>query len=136
MRHGLVALVCIGDTREEYHAGRTAEALRRQTEALISKVEWSQPAKVIIAYEPVWSIGEGGTPAEPSFAERTACPHQGADAREAGLRPARPLRRQRQSRQLRRLANQEHIDGLFIGRSAWNAEGYLSIVSDVVSSLS
>ncbi|MBB3935517.1 triose-phosphate isomerase [Aureimonas phyllosphaerae] len=136
VRHGLVALVCIGDTREEYDAGRTAEALRRQTEALISRVEWSQPAKVIIAYEPVWSIGEGGTPAEPSFANEQHARIKELTREKLGFALPVLYGGSVNPGNCVELANQEHIDGLFIGRSAWNAEGYLSIVSDVASSLS
>jgi L-erythrulose 1-phosphate isomerase len=33
------------------------------------------------------------------------------------------------------LANQSHIDGLFIGRSAWDANGYIGIIQSVVDSL-
>ncbi len=136
VRHGLVALVCIGETREEFEAGRTAEILRAQTEALISKVEWSRPAKVLLAYAPPWSTGDGGTPAEAAF----------ADEQQALIKE---LTRERLGFALPvlygggidcgncvELAGQEHVDGLFIGRSAWSADGYLSIVSDVVSSLS
>jgi L-erythrulose 1-phosphate isomerase len=31
VKHGLIALVCIGDTRSEYEAGATADVLARQT---------------------------------------------------------------------------------------------------------
>src|SRR5579872_1149657 len=37
IRHGLVALVCIGDTRDEYEAGRIGEALIRQTRTALSR---------------------------------------------------------------------------------------------------
>ena len=33
------------------------------------------------------------------------------------------------------LAGQPDIDGLFIGRAAWAAAGYLGIVADVMASL-
>lgn len=135
VRHGLAALVCIGDTREEYDAGRTLDALKRQTEAALSQVDWSAPAEVMIAYEPVWSIGEGGTPAEPGFAD-DAHAHikqwaRAATGRElpvlygGSVNPANCVE----------LGSRPHIDGLFIGRSAWNAEGYLAIVADVVQNL-
>ena len=33
------------------------------------------------------------------------------------------------------LARQPHIDGLFIGRAAWNAAGFIGIVEAVISHL-
>jgi L-erythrulose 1-phosphate isomerase len=33
------------------------------------------------------------------------------------------------------LATQSHIDGLFIGRSAWDAKGYIGIVEAVIEAL-
>ena len=33
------------------------------------------------------------------------------------------------------LISQKHIDGLFIGRSAWNPEGYLDILARVSRAL-
>lgn len=68
LKHGLLALVCIGDTRAEYDAGQTTEVLERQTRAALSHVGKAAIGKVILAYEPVWSIGEGGIPADPDFA--------------------------------------------------------------------
>jgi L-erythrulose 1-phosphate isomerase len=135
VRHGMTALVCIGDTREEYESGRTAEALARQTEAAVAHVDWSRPAQVLIAYEPVWSIGEGGTPADPDFAneqhvlvKRLLRERLGAALPVlygGSVNPGNAVE----------LARQAEIDGLFIGRSAWQAEGYLGIVTDVIAAL-
>ena len=38
LKHGLIALVCIGDTRSEYEAGATADVLARQTRYALSDV--------------------------------------------------------------------------------------------------
>ncbi|MGB8315553.1 MAG: triose-phosphate isomerase, partial [Aestuariivirga sp.] len=68
LRHGLLALVCIGDSKAEYDAGQTAAVLEKQTRIALSHVGKAAQGKVIFAYEPVWSIGEGGVPADPEFA--------------------------------------------------------------------
>ena len=136
VRHGLTALVCIGDTREEYNGGRTAAALKRQTEAALSLVDWSAGTPdVILAYEPVWSIGEGGTPAEPAFADeqqaRVKAIARAATGRDlavvygGSVNPGNCVD----------LIGHAQVDGLFIGRSAWAVSGYLGIVADVVESL-
>ncbi|MBO0662987.1 triose-phosphate isomerase [Jiella sp. MQZ9-1] len=135
VRQGLTALVCIGDTLEDYQAGRTAETLRRQTEAALSKVEWTDTTSVIFAYEPVWSIGDGGTPADPSFADEQQAAVKALIERAI----ARPLPvlygGSVNPTNCVELATRPHIDGLFIGRSAWDATGYLGIVRNVIDRL-
>ena len=131
LRHGLTPLICVGDTRDEYDAGRTAEALDRQVRAALSKVSRAETGQVIIAYEPVWSIGEGGTPAEPGF----------ADAQHARIKATLTEVTGHELRVVYggsvnpdncvSLATQPHIDGLFIGRSAWAPDGFLGIVGRV-----
>jgi L-erythrulose 1-phosphate isomerase len=131
VRHGLIALVCIGDTREEYEAGRTAEVLARQTRMALSRAPRSEIDRIVIAYEPVWSIGEGGTPADPGFADRQHAlikeetAHFAAAALEVVYGGSVSLVN------CRELAAQPNIDGLFIGRAAWRAEGFLDIVDSV-----
>ena len=107
LSHGLLALVCVGDTRQEYDAGKTSTALAKQVRAALTVVEAHERDRVVIAYEPVWSIGEGGIPADPEFADR-----QHALIKEQSLRVfAEPhrccLRRQRQSGKLLRTRTQE-----------------------------
>src|SRR5262245_40474102 len=74
---------------------------------------------IVIAYEPVWSIGEGGTPAEPSFANRQ---------HEHIKRVARGICGQDvpvlyggsvNLANCQALITEPEIDGLFIGRAAW-----------------
>lgn len=133
LRHGLSPLVCVGDTREEFDAGRTAEALNRQVRAAISHVPPAEAGRVVIAYEPVWSIGEGGTPAEPSFADAQHVLIKDA-VRDATGEEVRVLYGGSVNPDnCVALASEPHIDGLFIGRSAWQPEGYLGIVRSVLA---
>ena len=46
VKHGLIALVCIGDTRSEYEAGATADVLARQTRYALRDVGRQAPGKV------------------------------------------------------------------------------------------
>jgi triosephosphate isomerase len=134
-RAGLTALVCIGETGPEHAAGHTAEVLAKQVRAALSRLGDLPDAQVVLAYEPIWSIGEGGTPAEPDFVEvqhqrikdvAEACVGRPLDVVYGGsVNPGN----------CRALAAQTSVDGLFIGRSAWAADGYVGIVEAVLGPL-
>jgi triosephosphate isomerase len=59
-RAGLVAIVCVGETRAEREAGRAKSVVEAQL--LGSVPENATAGNLIIAYEPVWAIGTGLTP--------------------------------------------------------------------------
>ena len=54
---GLIPIVCVGETLEQYEAGSTSDVVRRQISVGLAGVD--SPAKLIVAYEPVWAIGTG-----------------------------------------------------------------------------
>ncbi len=58
LEHGLMPIVCVGETLEENEAGRTAEVVSRQVRNGLEGLDLSD-AGVVIAYEPVWAIGTG-----------------------------------------------------------------------------
>ena len=58
LKHGLVPIVCIGETLAEREAGTTLAVVERQLRAFL-KIIAASPQTVAIAYEPVWAIGTG-----------------------------------------------------------------------------
>ena len=66
-RAGLLAVVCVGETREEREAGRTLDVVREQLRGSIP--EGSTARTLVVAYEPVWAIGTGLTPTAADVAE-------------------------------------------------------------------
>ena len=135
VKNGLIALVCIGDTRSEYEAGATADVLARQARYALRDVAKDALGKVIIAYEPVWSIGEGGIPADPEFANAQHA-NLKALAKEITGQPLPILYGGSVNPQnCCDLAAMSDIDGLFIGRSAWDPAGYIGIIDAVIQRL-
>ena len=137
VRNGLVPLICIGETLEEREAGNARKVLELQVRGALGKLQRDQKrAPILLAYEPVWAIGVNGIPATSDYAEarheeivdvandvlghRIPCLYGGSV--NAG--------------NCEELITCPHIDGLFIGRSAWNVEGYLDILDRCAAQLS
>jgi len=59
LAHGLLPIVCVGETEEQYDAGRTEEVVSSQVRACLAGLTAEQAGGLVIAYEPVWAIGTG-----------------------------------------------------------------------------
>jgi triosephosphate isomerase (TIM) len=67
LRAGLTAIICVGETRAARDAGEAFSIVGAQLAGSIP--EDAPPGRIIIAYEPVWAIGTGLTPARQDIAE-------------------------------------------------------------------
>jgi len=59
IEHGLVPIMCVGETLAENEAGITREVVIRQVKEGLNGVEAQSIGSTVIAYEPVWAIGTG-----------------------------------------------------------------------------
>ena len=136
VRHGLIPLICIGETLSERQADRAQEVLETQVRGALSKLTGAQKqAEILLAYEPVWAIGVNGIPATSDY----------ADARQAEIiAVAQDVLGRKvpcfyggsvNPQNCEELITCPHIDGLFIGRSAWNVAGYLDILAKCAAKL-
>jgi triosephosphate isomerase len=66
LRHGLVPLLCVGETEEERRQGLTFTVVEGQLRAGWAGLGVDEIARSVLAYEPVWAIGTGvnATPAQ------------------------------------------------------------------------
>ncbi len=58
-KHGMVPIVCVGETLEEREAGATDERVTNQTRAAFAGVKAPDAGETVVAYEPIWAIGTG-----------------------------------------------------------------------------
>lgn len=139
LQHKLRPLVCVGDSAQEKEWGVSCETVTRQMKIALAGLNAEQAEKVIIAYEPIWAIGEGGVPASAQeaqsmhhtlrqvlvalYGEKTA--HRVALLYGGSVNPHNTCE----------LIQCSDIDGLFIGRSAWDADNFCQLVRRVAALL-
>ncbi len=136
LRNDLTPLLCVGETGGEKRLGLSTEVLRSQLKRGLYGVTPEQAERVWIAYEPVWAIGENGVPATEEYA---ACRHADIRAlleelfgREIARRIPVLYGGSVNNGNAAGLIRQENVDGLFIGRSAWDAENFEKIIRMVL----
>lgn len=130
LRHNLIPLICIGETLSEKENGTADAVLAEQVRGALSSMASDDTQKTILfAYEPVWAIGAGGIPASPEYANER---HKNiiATVQQTLGRPVPCLYGGSVNPDnCEQLIQCSHIDGLFIGRSAWDCDGYIDILS-------
>jgi triosephosphate isomerase len=68
-RAGLLAIVCIGETRPERDAGQAQSVVQKQLDGSLPADGEIFAENFALAYEPVWAIGSGVTPTQSEVAD-------------------------------------------------------------------
>lgn len=134
--HGFTALLCIGETQEEKEYNVSDEVLQIQLKMGLKNVKPEQTGHLWVAYEPVWAIGENGRPASAVYAQEkhhiikeTLTELFGEDGDRIPVLYGGSVNYENAGE----LIVQPDIDGLFIGRSAWNADRFNELIRHAVS---
>ncbi|ACQ79805.1 Triose-phosphate isomerase [Beutenbergia cavernae DSM 12333] len=123
LRHSLVPLVCVGEPAAVRAAGGQAAYVAAQTRAAFDGV--AAGTRVLVAYEPVWAIGEGGRPATPDDVE---APVAAIRAATADLDAHVLYGGSVDGENAPALLDVPGVGGLFVGRAAWDLAGFLTIL--------
>lgn len=131
--HGFTALLCVGETALEKEQGISEEVLRMQLKIGLQGIQASSIHALWIAYEPVWAIGVNGVPADPAYVQQR---HAEIKKVLAELFPGNDIpvlyggsvNTENASVFMRLPA----VDGLFIGRAAWDADKFNHLIRQVL----
>ena len=135
LRHGFRPLLCIGETEEQKEYGIADEVLAMQLKIGLHGVTAEQLGHCMIAYEPVWAIGVSGKPASAEYADEKHLVIKkllrdlyGGTAASVPVLYGGSVN----NNNAVELIQMAHVDGLFIGRSAWDADNFNRIIRDVL----
>lgn len=135
LRHGMNVLLCVGETEEEKKYGISAEILRKQLIVGFHGVTEDDAKNIRVAYEPVWSIGVHGTPASADYAEAMhrvlkQCLREifGNASEQIPVLYGGSVNADNAGQ----LIVQKSIDGLFVGRAAWQADQFNNLIRDAM----
>jgi L-erythrulose 1-phosphate isomerase len=125
LRHGLTPLLCIGESAEVKAAGGSSAFILDQARGALEGLTAEELSRVVIAYEPIWAIGEKGRPAT---LEELIEPFEALGAEYGGTVTSLLYGGSVNLDNAADLLGIEHVTGLFVGRTAWQLDGYLELL--------
>lgn len=133
---GLQPILCIGETHAEYEAQETHAVIERQLTEGLRDLHPSQLENLIIAYEPVWAIGNGHS-ATPEIAQEVQqfCRSILSNILSEDLAEKRAILYggSVNPSNAHDLLAQPDIDGLLIGGASLSLDSFRQIVNDKYS---
>jgi len=131
LKQGLKVIFCIGETLKEREAGKTFAVIQRQVTGGLKDISKEEMRSVVVAYEPVWSIGTG----------KTATPEQAEEVHRFIRKKLEELYSREIAEGVRiqyggsvtpenvkGLMGQENIDGALVGGASLKSETFSKIV--------
>jgi triosephosphate isomerase len=128
-RAGLLAIVCVGETKDQRAAGQTLDVVGAQLAGSLPNAVIAEG--LVVAYEPVWAIGTGLTPTPADVAEVHGFIRErltrrfgetGEDIRVLYGGSVKPSN----AAELLHVAN---VDGALVGGASLKAEDFLAIAA-------
>ena len=127
--HGLLPIVCVGETLDERDSGETLKVVGRQVDRALHGIEPALLLRLVIAYEPVWAIGTGraATPAQAQevhgfIRERITSSHGDAQALQilygGSVKPEN----------IEAIMSEPDIDGALVGGACLQRDSFLKII--------
>jgi triosephosphate isomerase len=135
-KHGLVPIICCGETLEQREAGETNKIVGAQIEKALASFTEDQVRESVIAYEPIWAIGTGKTATSEEANEVCAYIRQTV-ASKFSQAAADAVRIQYggsvKPSNIKELLDQSDIDGALVGGASLEASSYLQLLEAVVN---
>ena len=126
IKSGLKIIFCIGETLKERRAKKTNQVLKRQIEKGLKSIK--NKSKIIIAYEPVWSIGTGVIPKEKALIQTISFIKSRFIKKYPKILYGGSVNTNNADK-LKKIAN---IDGFLIGGASQNSKKFIDIIQKII----
>lgn len=131
----IVPIYCVGETLAEYEAGITKDVIKEQLVVGLANVAAEDVATMVIAYEPVWSIGTGKNASSAiaqdicGFVRETVASLYGNEVAEKVLvqygGSVKP-------NNIKEYLNQKDIDGALVGGASLQVASYIEMIKNLL----
>ena len=133
LKANMTPLFCIGETLQEFEAGLTKEIVKRQVQLGLKGLTAEQAERVVIAYEPVWSIGTGKNASEEiaedvcKFIRELLNELFGASSEKIRILYGGSVKPEN----VRGYLSQPNIDGALVGGASLKVESFAALIANV-----
>lgn len=131
LEHGIVPIMCVGETLKQREAGETETVVLNQVKRGLFELEPEQASRVILAYEPIWAIGTGKA-ATAEDADEVIKMMRGTLAETFGTSIGENVRIQYggsvKPDNVSELMAMENIDGALVGGASLKAEDFAKLI--------
>ena len=126
--HGLIPLICVGEPLVVRDAGGTLDIVGVQVQIALSELAPAEIKQTIIAYEPIWAIGEHGVPGTVDQIAPVMAMIDDVVTTAGGPACAVLYGGSVDTKNAADLLTDPNIHGLFVGRAAWEASGFIELL--------
>ena len=135
LRHGLIPILCVGEV-DRGPVEHTIDVVVRQLETSLAGTAAADRGRVVVAYEPVWAIGEGASAADPDHVEAVhAAIHRRFRSPDGARGNVRVIYGGSvDAVSAPSLLVKDDVDGLFVGRAALDPTHFAAIARAAVGS--
>lgn len=133
LAHGLIPIICVGETLAQNEAGETQSFVSGQVRAALDGLTAEQVAGLVIAYEPIWAIGTGKSASAAQAGSIIGLSVRGPIAQMFGEETAQKVRIQYggsvKENNIAEYMAQPDIDGALVGGASLKA-GFVELVKN------
>lgn len=134
IKHGIVPIVCVGENLHEQMDGLTKLVVAGQVEASLAELTPDEIGRIVIAYEPIWSIGTGHI-CDPEIANKVAGNIRNLVKVLYGAKAAEKIHviygGSLDEKNIAGFLGATELDGFLVGTSSLNAVKFAGIVTKV-----
>jgi triosephosphate isomerase len=133
-RHGLKIMLCVGEPLAAKEAGVGADYVAQQLKLDLRGFDAFD--HLLVLYEPIWSVGAGGTPADPAYVSkafdnirRVLCHLCGAAGEDVPLLYGGSV----DATNCAQYARLPQAAGMGVGRAGWNVDSFIAALTNALA---